>query len=240
MIPRRIHYCWYGGKKKPQLVTRCMESWKRFCPDYEIICWDEENTDFRYNEYLWEAYQKKKWAFVTDVVRLMAVYQSGGIYLDTDVELLKPLDPLLMDQAFLAKETQERVATGLGFGAEARHWVTDLLLQDYNKAHFLLENGQLDQTACPKRITRVLKEIGLKDGCDIQNIGGCLIYQPEYFCPKQYDSKVVNLTEHTYSIHHYHGSWIPFELKVKRLVAKRLGKPGIRMIKVYNKIRWGK
>lgn len=236
MIPKIIHYCWYGKKKMPRVVRKCIKSWKKFCPEYEIVCWNEENTNFHYNSYLWEAYQKKRWAFVSDVVRLMAVYEYGGIYLDTDVELLKPIDSLLINQAYFAKETLERVATGLGFGAEKHNWVVNLLLQDYKESHFIMENGQLDQTSCPKRLTKVLREIGLEEGSDIQNLNGCMIYPPEYFCPRQFGSKVIKITDNTYSIHYFRGSWIPFEYKVKKAIVILFGKLGYKMIKLYDKI----
>lgn len=239
MIPKKIHYCWYGGKKMPPLVRQCIASWKKFCPDYELICWNEENTDFGANLFLQEAYERKKWAFVTDVMRLMAVYEYGGIYLDTDVELLKPLDDLLSQKAFFAKETDARVSTGLGFGAEQHNRVVGLLLQEYKNGGFVLENGQFDQTSCPKKNTKVLRALGMKDGCEVQYLDDCVIYPTEYFCPKKYESKEINITGNTYSIHYFRGSWVPFEYKVKKAAVKIFGNFGYRMIKVYDRIKWG-
>lgn len=118
MIPKKIHYCWFGRNPLPELAVRCIESWKKYCPDYEIIEWNEDNYDINKISYVKEAYQARKWAFVTDYVRLDVVNQYGGIYLDTDVELLKSLDPLLKYKSFFGMEEGKFIATGLGFGAE--------------------------------------------------------------------------------------------------------------------------
>ena len=118
MIPKKIHYCWFGGNPLPELAIKCLESWKKYCPDYEIIEWNETNFNLDSCEYVREAYQAKKWAFVSDYARLKVVYDNGGIYLDTDVELIKSLDRLLKNKSFFGTETTGVVATGLGFGAE--------------------------------------------------------------------------------------------------------------------------
>ena len=120
MIPKKIHYCWIGGNPLPELAIKCIESWKKYCPDYEIIEWNEKNYDFRKNQFMREAYDEKKWGFVPDYARLDIIYEHGGIYLDTDVEIIKPLDSLLKEQGFAGMEQPGIVALGLGFGAEPK------------------------------------------------------------------------------------------------------------------------
>ena len=118
-IPKVIHYCWFGDKELPKLAKKCIKSWNKYCPDYKIVCWTEDNFDVTCNRYVHEAYKAKKWAFVSDYVRLKVVYDNGGIYLDTDVELIKPIDDLIENSGFMGFDEKGIIATGLGFGAEA-------------------------------------------------------------------------------------------------------------------------
>lgn len=131
MIPRKIHYCWFGRGKKPKLAKKCIESWKRFCPDYEIIEWNEDNFDINQYEYVKYCYREKKWAFLSDFVRLIVVYEQGGIYFDTDVELIKSPNELLKYEAFYGFENKEIIATGLGFGAEKEHKTVKEMIDIY-------------------------------------------------------------------------------------------------------------
>ena len=119
MIPKKIHYCWFGGNSLSSEVRECIASWRQFCPDYEIIEWNEKNFDVDCIRYTADAYRDRRWAYVTDYARLKIVYEQGGIYLDTDVELLRPLDPLLENKVYFGMQRAGEVATGLGFGAEA-------------------------------------------------------------------------------------------------------------------------
>ena len=119
MIPKKIHYCWFGGNAKPDSVQKCINSWKRFCPDYEIIEWNESNFDIHCMPFVEQAIESKKYAFASDVARLMVVYENGGLYFDTDVEVVRNFDDLLENKAFLGFENNEYVASGLGFGSEA-------------------------------------------------------------------------------------------------------------------------
>ena len=137
MIPKIIHYCWFGGESLPESAIKCINSWKKFCPDYEIIRWDESNYDVTKNVYMKEAYEAKKWGFVPDYARLDIVYNYGGIYMDTDVELLKPLDDLLGCNAYMGVEKPGIVALGLGFGAEKGNSVIGDLLEEYNDKRFI-------------------------------------------------------------------------------------------------------
>lgn len=149
MIPKKIHYCWFGGAKKPNSVLECINSWKKFCPDYEIIRWDESNYDYKWNRYMKEAYERKKWAFVSDVARLDIIYKNGGVYLDTDVELIKSLDNLLYQRCYFGIESGGLVNTGLGFGAVSNHYFVKQLLDIYEDMHFVNDNGTMNTTSCP-------------------------------------------------------------------------------------------
>ena len=140
MIPKVIHYCWFGGNPLPELAKKCIESWKKFCPDYQIIEWNESNFDLNINTYVKEAYTAEKWAFVSDVARLYALVNYGGIYMDTDVEVLKPLDDILNFKAVSGFETKERIPTGM-MACEKGHPLFEEFLREYNEAHFIKNDG---------------------------------------------------------------------------------------------------
>lgn len=149
-IPKVLHYCWFGGAPKPKNIQNCIRSWKKYCPDYEIIEWNEQNFDVSQSLYTRQAYDARRWAFVADYARLKILYEQGGIYMDTDVELLRPLDDLLAYPAFFGFQHNNEVATGLGFGAEARSPVVKALLDDYDGLPFLLPDGSCDLTPLPE------------------------------------------------------------------------------------------
>lgn len=157
MIPKIIHYCWFGGNKKPDIVCKCIESWKKYCPDWEIREWNESNFDIECIPFMKEAYECKKWAFVSDVARLLIVYKYGGIYLDTDVELHASLDELLNVGAFYFFESIRNINTGLGFGAEKGHGSVKAMLNYYENIHFV-SNGKMDLRPCPAINTNALKQ----------------------------------------------------------------------------------
>lgn len=232
MIPKIIHYCWFGGKPLPAAAQKCIASWKKYCPDYEIHAWTEENYDIASAPlYVRQAYEAKKWAFVSDYVRLLVVYKHGGIYLDTDVELLKNLDPLRGYSAYFGFEDGLHVATGLGFGAESHSQVLANMMLDYQTIPFLLDNGSYDLTACPVRNTDALVHIGLVCRNEFQLLpGNIAVFPTEYFCPRDIHTMEIRVTENTYTIHHFAGSWLPKEdlsrrsYKLRKLrVEKRLG-----------------
>lgn len=216
MIPKVINYCWFGRSEKPPLVKKCIESWKTKCPDYCIIEWNEDNFDLAQNDYASEAYAAKKWAFVADFARLWIVYHHGGIYLDTDVELLRPLDDLLNEPAFLGLEDTDMIATGLGFGAEAGNAVIGEMLRDYSGIHFLKADGSFDLLPCPLRntqsITHLLPE--KMDYAKITRVEGAAIFPREYFCPLSADGTSMIQTENTYSIHWFTALWLSPEEKI--------------------------
>ncbi len=208
MIPKVIHYCWFGGTPLPELAERCIDSWKRKCPDYELKRWDESNFTLDV-PYVKEAYRAKKWAFVSDYARLKIIYDNGGIYLDTDVELLQPLDILLEDKCFMGAETDGFVATGLGFGAEKHHKVIKALLDVYRGRHFEVSRGIYDLTSCPRLNTPVLLRMGyVFSTSEVWMRDDITIYPPDYFCPMDYKSGETVITDQTVSIHHFSASWV--------------------------------
>lgn len=211
MIPKIIHYCWFGKNKKNDLIIKCIESWKKHCSDYEIKEWNEDNFDVNSNQYVKEAYENKKWAFVSDYVRLYALYNDGGIYVDTDLEITKNIDKFLIHKAFTSQEDDYNIPTAL-MGAEKNNiWICELL-KYYKTRHFILENGEFDQTTNVKIITKITEKMfGVKFNNQKKVLGDDIhIYPKEYFC--QYDVKNDDIN---YSIHHFNGSWISDEEKEK-------------------------
>lgn len=248
MIPKVIHYCWFGKKPMPEEYKKYIESWRRYCPDYEIKKWDESNFDLNSSVFVKEAYEEKKWAFVSDYARLKIIYDEGGIYLDTDVELLSNLDSFLDDKCFLAEETSGYINTGLGFGAEKGNKIIEILLEEYG-GHFKLDDYTYDTTPCPKKNTMPLLQMNYRfSGKEIWRNEEVVVYPPEYFCPFDYETGVKKTTERTVSVHHYSASWhskeqeIMFQINKYCIVA--FGKPVGRIIsniinfpiKAYSKI----
>lgn len=208
MIPKIIHYCWFGGNPLPELAQRCIASWKKYCSEYEIKEWNENNFDLDCCPFVREAYEARKWAFVSDAARLKIIYDEGGIYLDTDVEVIKSFNNLLMNRCFLGEETSGFVATGLGFGAEKGNIVVKEMLEMYTEKHFKLEDGTYDMVPCPEKNTEPLKRKGYKfSGKEIWKNEYVMVYPPEYFCPLNYDTGEKTITANTYSIHLYNASW---------------------------------
>lgn len=229
-IPKVIHYCWFGRGELPKLAKKCIKSWKKYCPDYEIICWNEDNVDLTQNRYLREAYEAKKWAFVSDYVRLHVIYEMGGIYLDTDVELLKPLDPLLDDTGFMGFDEKGIVASGLGFGAEKGNSIIKAFLADYDDIPFLLPDGSFDLTPCPDRNTATLQRLGMEPDPAGGRFMDMTFYPREYFCPMDYYTGKKTVTGTTYSIHHYCASWTSSVTKRTTFVKRIIG------VKLYDKL----
>jgi|SRR5690625_1079484 len=221
MIPRKIHYCWFGGNPLPEIARSCIDSWRRYCPEYEIVRWDESNCDLNANEFVRSAAENKKWAFVSDYYRLKVVEKYGGVYLDIDVELLKPLDDLLIFNGFMGFELgdDKLVNTGLGFGAIANHPIVVALRENYEKASFIKDDGSLDMTPCPQRDTKVLSSLGLVRNNKKQNILGMTILPPEYLSPIGFLGEE-NFTINTYSVHHFNASWLT-EIQRERNLRKK-------------------
>lgn len=200
-----IHYCWFGKNPKSRLILKCIESWKRFCPDYEIKEWNEDNFDINCCDYVKEAYASKKWAFVSDYCRFFVLYNYGGIYLDTDVELLKPIDSIA--STCVGFESEKLINSGLVRAAEKHDKVCELMLESYAKDKFLKENGELNLLTVCERETEILCKFGLKLNNQMQVVGGTTVYPMEYFQPTDMNTGRVYITKNTVSVHHYAASW---------------------------------
>lgn len=205
-IPKKIHYCWFGEKNIPDHLKRYIDTWYRYCPDYEIIRWDETNYDISKNQYMKEAYECKKWGFVPDYARLDIVYNEGGIYLDTDVELLNSLDVLLCDDMFCGFANNNQIAMGLGFGAVRGHSLIKKLRDYYDKLSFCLDDGQLNLKTCNEYQQPVLEEFGFELKNVYQQKDGVVLYPSEVLSP---DNGLIlkNYTEKTIAMHHADVSW---------------------------------
>lgn len=208
MIPKIIHYCWFGKQSKSAQILKYIESWKKFCPDYKIVEWNENNFDLQCNAYVKEAYEAEKWAFVTDYVRLYALYNYGGVYMDTDVELIKNIDYFLRYTAFSGFEQEKQISTAI-MGSEIHGEWIGYLLTYYKGRHFKLSDGSLDCTTNVDIITNmtcVKYPISLDN--KYQEINNVLtLFPKEFFCPKNYKTNEILLTENTVCIHHFNASW---------------------------------
>lgn len=213
MIPKIIHYCWFGRGEKNALAIKCIESWKKILPDYELKEWNEDNFDVNLYPYAKEALENRKFAFVTDVVRLYALYHEGGVYMDTDVEVIKTYDPFLHHHMFSGFESDNNVPTGMMAAEKGSVWAMELLNQ-YNNRHFVNEDGSFDQTTNTTTITNYMLEKGIILNNKYQDFPGlCTMYPSEYFCPKDHRDGIIRCTDKTICIHHFSGSWIDFSKK---------------------------
>ncbi len=239
MLPKIIHYCWFGGNEKSNLIKKCIESWKKFCPDYQIMEWSEDNFDVNCCQYVQEAYAAKKWAFVSDYCRFFVLKQYGGIYLDTDVELLKPLDEFL-DVPFMGFEDKSKLNPGLICGCEIDDEVCDELLKEYNQDVFLLQDGTFNlRTVCHRATDEFVKR-GLVLNNTLQKIDGYMIYPTEYFNPYNMQTGKISVQEKTVSIHHYAGSWVDkksrFRGKIHQWITRIFGeKFAAKMRKIFGR-----
>lgn len=219
MIPKKIHYCWFGGKPKSKLVCKCIESWNKFCPEYEIKEWNENNFNIELCDYSKEAYSQKKWAFVSDVARIYALYNEGGIYLDTDVEILRNLDTLLYNKSFLGFEGTKWIATNI-IGSEKNNDLFLKFLEEYYVRHFIKEDGSLDLTTNVEELTSYLvaKYNLILDG-SLQHFDDFTIYPTDYFSPYDYIQGKLNKTKNTYTIHWFSQSWIP-QNSIRKIISQ--------------------
>ena len=218
MIPKIIHYCWFGGNPLPELAKKCISSWKKFLPDYEIKEWNESNYDVRKIPYIAQAYDAKKYAFVSDYARFVILYQYGGIYFDTDVEVIKPLDSILENGAFCGVECDGALNAGLGIASPEKLPILQEILESYKKSSFIKENGDYDFTTVVERVSKIFSKYGFTNENKIQNIAGFTVYPSEYFNPIDYYTHRLNITPNTYTIHHGAASWVDdFEKKYAKV-----------------------
>lgn len=227
MIPKIIHYCWFGRNPLPPLATKCISSWKKYLPDYEIKEWNEDNFDINAIEYTKEAYAAKKYAFVSDYARFWILHQYGGLYFDTDVEIIRPIDDIVKRGAFMGcetnggKDSQISVAPGLGLGFEKGNSLLKELIVFYSNMHFLKEDGTPNLSiTIVGHTTEYLKTKGLKNTSGIQEVEGIFIYPSEYFCPINVVTDKLHVTENTRSIHHYAATWQTKKFKFKKFIRR--------------------
>lgn len=235
MIPRKIHYCWFGGKELPEDVKSYIETWKKYCPDYEIIEWNENNFDVTQNQYCKEAYEAKKWAFVSDYARLKVLYDFGGIYMDTDVEVVRPLDDLLQYNWFSGFESEDRIPTGT-MGAGWNSTVIKIFLDNYNERHFIKDDGSFDLTTNVEVMTKLLKEkykVQLNNTRQIFD-NNSLLLPFDYLCAKSFFTGEISKTENTYTIHHFKGTWRTKndikKDKVRKILVKCFGESFVKLL----------
>lgn len=214
-IPKKIHYCWFGGNPLPDDAKKYIASWKKYCPDYEIIEWNESNFDLNSNMYIKEAYDAKKWAFITDYVGLYVMYKFGGVYMDTDVELLSNIDKFLEHDAFSGFESVNLIPTGI-MACKKNFPLFKELLDYYDGKHFIHEDGSYDLTPNVVPITNICKKYGLELNNNFQIINGFVLYPNDVFCPKSHETGVINITNNTVAIHHFAGSWLNNNVKSRR------------------------
>ena len=236
MIPKIIHYCWFGRNPLPKSALKCIASWKKFFPDYEIKEWNEDNFDVNIIPYTQQAYEAKKYAFVSDYARFWILYRYGGVYFDTDVEVIKPMDDIIERGAFMGLESSNQsgdgeiaVAPGLGIAVENENPVYRVFLDEYEGLSFYDANNEVNQYSMIPMVSRFFIDCGLKGNNDrIESISGISIYPTDYFNP--YDSKTGNLsiTGNTRTIHWYSASWLSWKdralLSIKRRVRSLLNK----------------
>lgn len=216
LIPKKIHYCWFGQNDIPDKYQHYIESWKKYCPDYEIIRWDETNYDIHKNLYIRQAYKHKQWAFVTDYARVDVIYHEGGLYFDTDVELVRSFDNLLTWRMFCGFESNEYVSWGLGFGAVKKEPLLQDVLDVYDHMTFINSDKSFNTTTCPIIQSNILKKYGFKMNGQFQEKDNIAIYPKEYFAPISYIRGFGGITDNTYSIHHYSASWTNSKHKAYR------------------------
>ena len=230
-IPKIIHYCWFGGKPLPVLAQKCIASWRKYLPEYEIKEWNESNFDVNIIPYTAEAYQAKKYAFVSDYARFWILYRYGGLYFDTDVEVLRPMQEIIDRGPFMGCECEAKegatpislgVAPGLGLGVNPGLGLYKELLDLYAPLHFLNADKTYNLTTVVEYTTGVLVKHGLQNTDQIQFIAGVYIYPKEYLCPKDFIGKIT-ITENTYTIHHYAASWNTGLKKAKKKLFKIMG-----------------
>lgn len=237
MIPKTIHYCWFGRGEMPQLALDCIASWHKYMPDWEYKLWNEDNFDINSNDYCREAYQAKKYAFVTDYVRLVALEKEGGLYLDTDVEVFKSFEPLLQFHAFAGFEGSKHQPIGTCVMASEPHgvWVTEQL-RDYDARHFIQGDGRFDLTTNVNYISSRMRQQGFLQNGEEQDYKDLHIFPVDYFSPRHTTGEYIR-TEHTYSEHKCFASWTDSKGGWKNRLRHLIGQHNMtRLIKLKRKL----
>jgi len=235
MIPKTIHYCWFGGKPLPELAQKCIASWKKHCPNYKYMLWNEENFDINTVRFTAQVAEIQKWGFIVDYIRAWAVFKFGGIYLDTDVELLRPLDDLLDGNVcFAGFEDKEYVNPGSIFAGEKDCVIAKEIVDYYSKYDIFSGGSKENLVPSPRIFTNILLKYGLVMNNSYQELGAFTAYPSDYFSPKSLADGVLNITKNTYSIHHYDGSWLSKQmrrlLEEKQYIEKNIKNKAIKTI----------
>lgn len=207
IIPKIIHYTWLSGEEIPTEMKKCIDSWKKYCPDYIIKEWNQSNYDIDKIPYVRQAVNCGKWGFAGDYIRLDVVYKYGGIYLDLDVEVIKNLDELLCNKAYASFESKENVNLGSGFGSVAGNPLLKAMMEEYENMNFIKDDGTLNMTASPLIQTKTLKKHGLEQNGKYQVVEGMVIYPFDYLCAQSVNTGLIYRTENTYTIHRFAASW---------------------------------
>ena len=234
MIPKIIHYCWFGHNKKSKLIKRCIKSWEKYCPDYKIIEWNEDNFDINICPYVKEAYDEGKWAFVSDYVRFYVLKKYGGIYVDTDVEMLKSIDKLRQNGAFAGFASDTIIATGLILCTEENNWLCQKVLNSYDGEHFI-NDDPAKILAIGRRVSAILEENGLIINGQTQTVNGFTVYEKKYF--NSTDGDVFTKPDkEAYSIHHYAATWFSKKKRFLSTLRRIIGQKN--MQKYYKLKAW--
>ncbi len=247
-IPKVIHYVWVGGKPLPAFQKKCIASWKKFLPEYEIKEWTEENFDVTSNKYCWEAYKAKKYAFVSDYIRIFVLYNYGGIYMDTDVEVIQRFpEEFLECEAFSGYETPGTIPTGIMASIPGQRMFEELL-RYYENASFINEDGSQNVITNVYTITKIAERNGFVPDNTKKTVLGFTLYPQTYFCPLSHDSTETVFSENTYTIHHFSGTWCDRKTRfvgnwnkgLQRKVQRIVGCRGARFVYrvMYNAMRF--
>lgn len=212
-IPKKIHYCWFGRNEMSDLNKMCIESWHKYCPDYEIVRWDEDNYDYTKNRYMKEAYESKKWGFVPDYARMDIIYNEGGIYLDTDVELIKNIDDFLYQDAFCAVDSSYLVSLGLGFGAQKESKFLKDLMNIYNHINFINEDNSYNNIPAPTLQKDFFEHMGYKSNGNYEIVDNVTFLPAQVFAGYNHKVGQYDISTHTYGLHHYEGTWVGEKFK---------------------------
>ncbi|MBP3802729.1 MAG: hypothetical protein J6I76_02350 [Oribacterium sp.] len=222
LIPKKLHYMWLGRNSIPENLQKCINSWKKYCPDYEIIEWNEDNYDITKHSYMKDAYDIGAYGFVPDYARIDILYNEGGFYLDTDVEIKRNIDDLRYQQAFCGVEKWQIINFGGLSGAVKEHPMLKEFLDSRQEVSFFNQDGSVNKNTCGFYDTRVAITCGYRINGETQCINGMNIYASDYFQPFDYMSGVINETENTHSIHWFNGGWLDEKMKRQNKETKRL------------------